>query len=301
MFSRDLNAKSITLFLMTEKGYEFLKLTATKYKSLFKVVVIGKDKFIQKDYEEEILNLCIDEKIDYIKKTEFKEVQSEYVFAISWRWIIKHPAEKLIVFHDSLLPKYRGFAPLVNALINGEREIGVSAILGANDFDTGEIIVQSKSKIIYPITIAEAIQINNKNYFSCACLVLDKLLHGEPITSAKQVESEASYSVWRDEEDYKIDWSKPADQIRRLIDAVGFPYRGASTTFDGKLVRVLRVEEYADVTIENRHHGKVLFVSEGKPVVICGTGLLKIVEANLEHDGKAVPFFPLSKFRIRFV
>jgi methionyl-tRNA formyltransferase len=285
---------------MTEKGYEFLRETATKYKSLFNLIVVGNDKLIQKDYEEEIINLCVKENIDYIKRAEFTEVKSVYAIAISWRWLIKHSAEKLIVFHDSPLPKYRGFAPLVNGLINGEDEIGVTAIFGANEFDTGDIIAQSKSKITYPITISEAIQKNNKNYFNCADLVLNKLLHGESISASKQVEAEASYSVWRDEEDYKIDWSKSSEAIRRFIDAVGFPYKSASTICDGKLIRIFKAEEYTDVSIENRHNGKVLFVSEGKPVVICGKGLLKITEAHIEDDGKTVPFFPLSKFRIRF-
>ena len=299
--SRHYQANSITLFLMTEKGYEFLKETATKYKSLFNRVVVGNDKSIQKDFEDEIINFCVKENIDYVKKADFKEVASEYVIAISWRWLIKHPAEKLVVFHDSPLPKYRGFAPLVNALINGENEMGVTAIFGATDFDTGDIITQSKSNISYPTTIAEAIRQNNKNYLNCAELVLDKLLSGKEIKATKQVESEASYSVWRDEDDYKIDWSKSSSDIRRLIDAVGFPYKGASTFFDGKLLRILKAEEYVDVSIENRHYGKVLFVSEGKPVAICGKGMLKITEAYIEEDGTQIPFFPLSKFRIRFI
>lgn len=292
--------KPITLFLMTEKGYAFLKETSKKYKSLFNLVVVGSDKTLQKDFEEEIINLCIQEKIDFVKRADFIDIKSEYAMAISWRWLIKHPAEKLIVFHDSLLPKYRGFAPLINSLINGETEIGVTAIFGANDFDTGDIIGQSKSQIAYPLTIAEAIQINNQNYLKCGELVLSQLLEGQSITATKQDESEATYSVWRDEEDYKINWRKSAGEIQRFVDALGFPYKGASTTVDGKLIRILKVEECEDVIIENRDCGKVLFVQEGKPVVICGKGLLKIIEAQIEDNGKIVPFFPLSKFRLRY-
>jgi methionyl-tRNA formyltransferase len=298
--SRPSQENSITLFLMTEKGYEFLKGTAKKYKSLFHLVVVGNDRSIQKDFGSEIIKLCAEESIECIKKSDFKETTSEYAIAISWRWFIKHPSKKLIVFHDSPLPKYRGFAPLVNALINGEREIGVTAIFGENDFDVGDIIAQSKSKISYPITISEAIRVNNKNYLRCAELVLDRLLCGEEIKATKQVETDASYSLWRDEDDYKIDWNKSSSDIRRFIDAVGFPYKGASTFFDGKLIRILESEEYDDVSIENRHHGKVLFISEGKPVVVCGQGMLKITDAHIEEDGKQIPLFPLSKFRIRF-
>ncbi|MBV8660648.1 MAG: methionyl-tRNA formyltransferase [Candidatus Dependentiae bacterium] len=286
---------------MTEKGYQFLKETVAKYKSLFIMVVVGNDKSLQKDYELEIINFCIAEKINYTKKSDFKEVQSEYAIAISWRWLINHPPEKLIVFHDSPLPRYRGFSPLVNALINKEKEIGVTAIFGADDFDTGDIIAQSKSRITYPITIASAIKIINNNYLSCAELVLNKLLLGDKIEAIKQVESEATYSVWRDENDYKIDWSKSSVQIRRLIDAVGFPYKGASTSSEGILIRILSAEEYTDVTIENRDCGKVLFVSNGTPVVICGKGLLKITEAYVEVNGKLTSFLPVSKFRIRFI
>lgn len=299
--SRPPHANSITLFVATENGYEFLKATATKYKSLFKQVVVGNDKYIQKDFESEIMNFCEKENIDCIKKDDLKEVLSEYVIAVSWRWLIRHPTKKLIVFHDSPLPKYRGYAPLVNALVNGEREIGVTALFGATDFDTGDIIAQSKSTIFYPITVAEAIRINHKNYQNCAELVLDKLILGEELKGTKQVESEASYSLWRDEDDYRIDWSKKSSDIRRLIDAVGFPFKGATTSLDGKLLRILKAEEYVDVNIENRHYGKVLFVSEEMPVVVCGQGMLKITEAYIDEERKKVSLFPLSKFRTRFI
>ena len=82
----------------------------------------------------------------------------DYQLAIGWRWLISG-TENLIVLHDSLLPKYRGFAPLVNSLINGEQEIGVTAIWAGPEFDAGEIIFQEKAGICYPIKIQEAIEI----------------------------------------------------------------------------------------------------------------------------------------------
>jgi len=290
----------ITIFLMTEKGYEFLYGIPRKYRSLINLIVVGSDKSIKKDYEEEIIQYCIKNYICFIKKSEFKAIKTEYAMAISWRWLIKHPAQKLIIFHDSLLPKYRGFSPLINSLINGDSEIGVSAIFGADNFDAGAVITQSKSSITYPLKISEAIQINNKNYYHCAEFIFNKLLNNLPLTAKKQDETSASYSVWRDESDYEIDWSKSANEILRFIDAVGFPYKGASTRLDGRLIRILSAEEVPNVAIENRHHGKVLFLNAGKPIVICGKGLLKITEANIELEGKATSIFPLAKFRIRF-
>jgi methionyl-tRNA formyltransferase len=54
------------------------------------------------------------------------EICSDFNIAISWRWMLK--VSNLIVIHDSLLPKYRGFSPLVNMLINGEDTLGVTVL-----------------------------------------------------------------------------------------------------------------------------------------------------------------------------
>ena len=63
----------------------------------------------------------------------------------------------LIVIHDSILPTYRGYLPLVSQLIDGQKEIGVTAILANENFDEGDIVHISKTKINYPITINDAI------------------------------------------------------------------------------------------------------------------------------------------------
>jgi methionyl-tRNA formyltransferase len=290
----------ITLFIMTEKGFYFLKEVSNRYKSLIYMVVVGRDSSIEKDYAAEIIDLCGKEGLDYIERINFKDIKSEYVMTVSWRWLIDHPADKIIVFHDSLLPNYRGFSPLVNSLIQGETEIGVTALFGADKFDSGDIIVQFCSKINYPIKISEAIKINNTNYLKCALFVFDKLLASQKITGTPQNEMNASYSLWRDEMDYKIDWKKSAASIVRFIDAVGFPYKGAFAVIDGKIIRIFHAQEVPDVKIIDRQFGKVLFVSDGMPVIICGTGLLKIMDAHFDDKKNKNPFLPLSKFRLRF-
>ena len=161
----------LVLHLMTEKGFEVLK-TIIHFKNLIAFVIIGKDASVNDDYSEKITTLCIDNNIEfYFRENQPKIDKNIYVMAVSWRWMIKHPKNKLIIFHDSILPKYRGFAPLVNMLINGEKEIGVSAIFGADEYDRGEIISQKKTTIDYPIKVQEAIQINIENFKS---LVLEE-------------------------------------------------------------------------------------------------------------------------------
>ncbi len=295
----DTAPKPVTLFLMTEKGLAFLQGTVGRYKALFALVVVGRDSALQNDCAAEIIALCKAEGIPVVQKADFDIVTTDYAMAVAWRWLIPHPADRLIVFHDSVLPRYRGFAPLVTTLVKGETEIGVTALFGAGGYDRGAIIAQSACQIAYPITIAEAITINMANYLACAETVLGHLLAKRPLPATPQDEGRATYSVWRDESDYQIDWSRSAAEIRRLIDAVGAPYRGAATGFEGRLLRILAAEEVADVVVEDRHPGKVLFLDEGRPVVICGSGLLMLTRAEYDDKG-ADPFFPLNRFRLRF-
>lgn len=216
--------------------------------------------------------------------------------------MIKHPSDKLIVFHDSLLPKYRGLAPLVNMLINGEDEIGVSAIFGASEYDRGNLISQKSSKIRYPIKISEAIKINQKNFLYLVEEIIKKICSHEPISGSPQNEEEISYSIWRDYDDYFIDWKWSSEYIKRFIDAVGTPYLGARTnTSKGNLVVIEEAEVINDEYCELRHVGKVLFVNKGMPVIICGNGLIQIKKAYEIINDKRVDFLPIKSFRTRFI
>jgi methionyl-tRNA formyltransferase len=83
-----------------------------------------------------------------------------------------------------------------------------------------------------------------------------------------------------------------------MVDAVGHPYRGASALVDGRLVRIVEARERADVRVENRVPGKVIFMEQGRPVVVCGEGLLKV--ESMVDDATGASLLPLGKFRLRF-
>lgn len=283
---------------MTEKGLKFVEQAVSQFKSIIAEVVIGQDASVTNDYSSEIVGVCAAAGVKFSYRKDFQSISSKYAMAISWRWLINHPPERLIVFHDSLLPKYRGFAPLVNALINGESNVGVSAIFGASEYDRGDIIHQSSVSIQYPITIADAITAVSECYLHSGMTVLKTLASGEPLEAKAQDHRQATYSLWRDDEDYRIDWSLSAERIRRMIDAVGTPYRGALCIVDGVPARILAAEDQDDVQIENRTTGKVIFVENGLPVVVCGSGLLMITACIRDED--ASNLLPLPKFRARF-
>lgn len=291
----------ITLFAMTLRGHHLISSVIERYGSGFiDQVISAKDANIKDDYYEEITGLCMENNIPVSNRSENIAINSPYVLAIGWRWLIDlDPKSKLIVFHDSILPSYRGFAPLVNALINKEPEIGVTALFASEKYDRGDIITQCKTSITYPLTIEQAIDINNANYQKCCFIVCDMIAEGKQIDSKPQDEKMATYSLWRDDDDYQIDWARSAEDIERFIDAVGHPYLGASSFAGNKKVRILKAAQVKDKTIVIRQVGKIIEVEDGMPVVVCGTGLLQIREAINDETGNS--FLPLKNFRIKFI
>jgi len=268
------------------------------YVELISYVVIGIDKNTLNDYSTEIKTLCEENNISSYLRNDNIPSKSKYIITVSWRWLIKDNSSKLIIFHESLLPKYRGFAPLVNQLINNEKIIGVTAIFGEREYDTGDVIAQEIMEVNYPVKINQVIANISQLYIQLILKVFNEYkLKGEILSSYKQNEEDVTYSLWRDEQDYIIDWSKSAEFIHRFINAVGYPYKGASTLMDGKKIRIIDTEPLPDIEIENRSFGKNIYIKDGKPVIVCGIGILKIIDAY--YDDTKLSIFPLKKFRIR--
>lgn len=290
----------IKFYLLGKKGYKVLEgLINGGYKNFIYEVIIGKDLNIENDYSCEIEKICKKYNIKYFYRKDYTEkIDGYYKISIGWRWIIEQ-YDKLIVLHDSMLPKYRGFAPLVNALINGEKKVGVTAIFATKEYDRGDIISFRELEISYPKKINDLIEEISELYIKVVKEIVEKIKFSIKLDGKKQIENQSTYSIWRDEEDYFIDWKDTARNIKRFVDAVGYPYKGAKCYFEEEKLIIKEVEEVQDVKIENRkkHIGKVIYFVEEKPVIICLKGLLKINEAYYEKNKNSI--FPLKKFRIR--
>jgi len=289
------------LYLLGQKGYQVLNAAIIGgYKDLVTMVVVGRDKNVQNDFSEEIIGLCDQHGLKHCARKDVAAMperpESSIAIAAGWRWLIRDAFRQIIVFHDSLLPKNRGFNPLVTALLNRDPEVGVTAIIANKDFDCGDIIENRSIELKYPIKIAEAISAVSDLYCDLAQSLFSRLRHVDCLDGVPQDDAQASYSVWRDEEDYRIDWTNSAQSIVHFINCLSFPYKGASSVYEGRLIRILEAEAVMDVKISNRDAGKILFMVHDKPVVICGTGLLRI-DVALDDHGKSV--LPFSKFRTR--
>jgi methionyl-tRNA formyltransferase len=292
----------VGFYLMGFKGYSVLEGVILKLKSVenIRFVVAARDSSILNDYFEEIKELAIKSKILFIEKKFIDNNnsvihQANYTIAIGWRWLIQNN-NNLIVLHDSILPKYRGFNPLVTALINGDNEIGVTAIFAREEFDSGPILGQKIIKVKYPFKIQNAIEIISREYTALTVEIIEKILKNS-LKEIVQKEQEATYSLWRDEEDYQINWKNSSEKIKRQIDASGFPYKGAKTIIENRYVRILNAELVDDLKIENRSPGKILKILNGNPIVVCGHGLL--ILTDMVDDETAEKIY-LNKIRLRF-
>jgi methionyl-tRNA formyltransferase len=288
----------LILFAMNEKGFAVLSaMLGAGRADAIAAVVVQEDPAVEQDYCEEIASAAKAAGVPAIRRGEPLPPHA-FAVAVGWRFMIRDEP-RLVVFHDSLLPRYRGFAPLVNSLINGETEIGVTALWGAEAYDSGAIIEQAAATVAYPLTIQQAIDTVTPLYERLALEIAERLIAGEQLPGREQDVRQATYSIWRDEQDYRIDWTEDAATIARFIDAVGPPYKGACSSVGQQGLRIFAAEVIEEEwTFELRHPGKVLSVSGGTPVVICGEGLLRLTSVVDAKSGASA--LPWTRLRTRF-
>lgn len=266
------------LYISGSKGFTVLK-TFIEENATIDYVVTTKDNNI------EIVNLCHKHNLQ-IAKSEDELQKVDYKIAAGWGKLIQK-FDNLIVFHDSLLPQLRGFSPLITAIEFGHKTIGSSVFKAESGIDTGDIFYQKSNSISYPIKIQKAIDIILKDYEQLSIQLLKDIQEKSLPKAIQQIEKNATYSLWRNEEDYNIDWTLPSLRLQNFINAVGPPFKGAFTTIEGKELRILEVDILPNIEIVNRKPGKILTVQNNQPQVVTVDGLIKIVSGI---DSKGNPF-----------
>jgi methionyl-tRNA formyltransferase len=212
----------------------------------------------------------------------------DLLFAVSWRYMIPREIYELprfgaYIFHDSLLPAYRGFAPTVWALINGEPQTGVTLFHAAEDVDSGDIVAQQPVPIGADDTIADVMGRVTEAYLSLLEDSLPALLVGAA-AATPQDHSAATYTCRRLPEDNRIDWTQSSERIYNLIRAVTRPYPGAFTTLDGARLTIWSASRLpAFPPYVGRIPGRVVEVKRGEgAVVLTGDGALLLREIQPE-------------------
>lgn len=274
---------SVGLYVMNEKGLAVTRAALNYLGRGLEIshITTASARGMADASDQEIRRLGKEAGIPTFLRAHPPEYGGALSIAAGWRWMLD--IENLIVLHDSLLPRYRGHSPLITALLNAEPEVGVSAFMAREEPDTGPVITQRSIPVAYPARMREVLNRISQLYAEITDQICRVLASGEMLTYVEQDHTKASYSLWRDEADYRIDWGWDAWRVRRLIDAVSEPFPGAWTVTDkGQEVRIFEARVTDDMRIEDRRPGKVITSKAGLPAVVCGMGIVEIVEMDFE-------------------
>jgi methionyl-tRNA formyltransferase len=182
--------------------------------------------------------------------------------------ILSLPRLGCINIHASLLPRWRGAAPIQRAILAGDRETGVTIMQMDEGLDTGDMLLQRAIPIGADETAGE---------------LHDRLarLGGELIVEALQTlpapvpqdPALATYAAKLTREEALIDWGEPAEVIARKVRAYN-PYLGAAASYLGEPLKIWRAHAVA----AGGEAGRVLSSAEGKLIIACGDGALQVEE-----------------------
>ena len=205
----------------------------------------------------------------------------------------------IIGVHVSLLPRYRGFSPLVWSLINGDKVVGASIFKIDSGVDSGDILLQHKVKLKEDDSIGDVLDNFNKNIPAKFSQLWPKIIAGN-YTTMKRNNEMATYCGYRSESDGKINWLAPAKEIFNFIRAQSSPYPGAFTylkKFDTKIK--VTIEKAAKHNKNfNAMPGQIVELGEGYLVVACGDGnTIKILSMSYQGSNKHLKLIVSTKQR----
>lgn len=222
-----------------------------------------------------------------------RELAPDVIFSFYYRTLLSDDILQLPSFgafnlHGSLLPRYRGRAPVNWVLVNGETQTGVTLHKMVSRADAGDIVAQSVVAIDEEDT---ALTLHGKCRTAAAALLAQQLplIRSREITLTPQDDSRASYFGRRTAADGLIDWQKSAREINNLIRAVTEPYPGAFTflgerkviIWRARVVKVNRVKSN-DVGVNGVKQEPGAIISTSPLVVSCGEDALEIVSGQSE-------------------
>ncbi|MCO4312222.1 bifunctional UDP-4-amino-4-deoxy-L-arabinose formyltransferase/UDP-glucuronic acid oxidase ArnA [Pectobacterium versatile] len=211
-----------------------------------------------------------------------RELAPDVIFSFYYRTLLSDDILQLPAFgafnlHGSLLPRYRGRAPVNWVLVNGETQTGVTLHKMVSRADAGDIVAQSVVAIDDDDT---ALTLHGKCRTAAAALLAQQLplIRSREITLTPQDESRASYFGRRTAADGLIDWHKSAREINNLIRAVTEPYPGAFTFLGERNVTIWRAR-----VVKDKIGGEPGAIISTSPLVVaCGEDALEIVSGQSE-------------------
>ena len=189
--------------------------------------------------------------------------------------ILAIPKRGTVNVHGSLLPLYRGAAPIQRALMDGQKETGITTMLTHRGVDNGPILLQ-RALPIEPTD--NAATLSDKLAVLGAELLIETLENLDSITPREQDEEKATHCAMLTKEDGRIDWTKPAEVIVHQVQGVT-PWPGATCVKDGEPLKIMAAAPAGG-------HGKPGEVLEAKDRLVIAAGEGAVELKILQSPGK---------------
>ena len=202
--------------------------------------------------------------------------------------VLDIPKYGCVNIHASILPKYRGAAPIQWSIINGETKTGVTTMQMNAGLDTGDMLVKKYVDITYEETFETL-------HDKLACAGVDAIretivqIESGTLTPEKQDDAISCYAPMIDKTTGILDFSKDAQALYNLIRGLN-PYPYASTTYGGTRFKVICAQPSAEH--KEGLPGEILSVSKDGILVKCGSGSLLITDVQFEGKKK----MPVSEY-----
>ena len=209
------------------------------------------------------------------EQAEFAALSADVAVVVAYglilpRAVLAAPRFGCLNIHASLLPRWRGAAPVQRAIWAGDAETGVCIMQMEAGLDTGPVLLREALAIGANETSAE---LHDRLSGLGARLILAALERLPALVPVVQHAEGVTYAAKIDKAEARIDWARPAEEIARQIRALS-PFPGAWCDVAGERVKILRARPVAGAGVP----GAVL----GEFTVACGTGVLEVLEAQRE-------------------
>ena len=216
--------------------------------------------------------------------TAFKALDLDAAVVVSYGHILPKrfldaPVLGCINIHGSLLPRWRGAAPIHRAILAGDAETGVTTMRMDEGLDTGPMLLAEST----PISAADTAETVHDRLVALGARLIVSTLDGlmrNSIDAVAQPEEGVTYAHKLGKEEGVLDWRRPAAELERKVRAF-HPWPGTSFEANSERIKVLE----ASLTLAGGAPGTVGLARDGFPVVTCGVGGLKLLK--LQRPGKS--------------
>jgi len=212
------------------------------------------------------------------EQAEFATLNADAAVVVAYGLILPQaildaPKYGCLNIHASLLPRWRGAAPIHRAIMSGDSETGVCIMQMEAGLDTGPVLLREATAIGEEETTA---QLHDRLSAMGAALVVDALSRLADLTADPQPEAGVTYATKIDKSEARIDWSETAEEVDRKIRGLS-PFPGAWCEFDGERLKLLS----SRLSVGNGAAGEVL---DDTLTIACGTGAIEVL--TLQRAGK---------------